>query len=90
MTVTVIIHLVLSYTKLSQDIKIIDKCCLAVIFFYRMEVEEEQTKDEKNPALFGLSDSKKCICQIPGQVPCSGAVILPPQIRGRHRYTKES
>ncbi|VDI57800.1 Hypothetical predicted protein [Mytilus galloprovincialis] len=55
-----------------------------------MEVEEEQTKDEKNPALFGLSDSKKCICQIPGQVPCSGAVILPPQIRGRHRYTKES
>ncbi|CAC5406307.1 MRPS25 [Mytilus coruscus] len=55
------------------------------------EVEEEETKDEKNPGLFGLgSDSKKCICQIPGQVPCSGAVILPPQIRGKHRYTKES
>lgn len=51
---------------------------------------QEQTREMKNPAFFGPKYDRKCICQIPGQCPCSGYVILPPEMRGKIYLNKES
>ncbi|XP_021370282.1 probable 28S ribosomal protein S25, mitochondrial [Mizuhopecten yessoensis] len=49
--------------------------------------KELQAKD--NQANFGYSCSRWCICEMPGQVPCSGVVELPKEMRGKYRVSKK-
>lgn len=43
-----------------------------------------ESKD--NPAIFGWNHPRFCMCEIPGQVPCSGVVEIPKSMQGK--YTK--
>ncbi|XP_072381102.1 small ribosomal subunit protein mS25 [Diabrotica undecimpunctata] len=50
------------------------------------EIMAKEKKD--NPANFGEGYDKQCICEIPGQVPCSGTCPLPNEWRGKYKYNK--
>ncbi|XP_054284431.1 probable 28S ribosomal protein S25, mitochondrial [Macrosteles quadrilineatus] len=46
---------------------------------------EAQAREKKdNPANFGYMCEKACICEVPGQIPCPGAVPLPFHMRGKY------
>ncbi|XP_067145284.1 small ribosomal subunit protein mS25 [Centruroides vittatus] len=52
--------------------------------------EEEKQKEKKdNPANFGRGCDRHCMCEIPGQVPCPGVVVLPKHMRGKFRNLEE-
>ncbi|XP_046341217.1 28S ribosomal protein S25, mitochondrial-like [Haliotis rufescens] len=42
-----------------------------------------------NPANFGMSSTRQCICEIPGQVPCPGWVPLKKELRGKYKFQKK-
>ncbi|GAB1603707.1 probable 28S ribosomal protein S25, mitochondrial [Argonauta hians] len=39
-----------------------------------------------NPANFGHNCSRWCICEVPGQSPCSGFVPSPPEVMGKNTW----
>ena len=47
-----------------------------------------RVQKRSNPALFGVSHPRKCMCEVPGQVPCPGLVPLPKELRGKYRDLK--
>ncbi|XP_046398569.1 probable 28S ribosomal protein S25, mitochondrial [Ischnura elegans] len=51
------------------------------------EAVAQEKKD--NPANFGKGYPRHCICEIPGQVPCSGVVPLPNHMRGKYKFAKD-
>ena len=66
------------------------------IFIFREEIgkmvknKEEQdaqrSHEPQNPGNFGLGCDRWCICEIPGQVPCSGFERPPKERTGKWRY----
>ncbi|XP_018562135.1 probable 28S ribosomal protein S25, mitochondrial [Anoplophora glabripennis] len=50
------------------------------------EIIAKEKKD--NPANFGVLCDRHCICEIPGQVPCSGTCLLPKSWRGKYKFNK--
>ena len=56
---------------------------------FRITKGSGETEKQVGPH-FGMGFSRQCICEIPGQVPCSGSVVLPEEVRGKFRYSKES
>ncbi|XP_071809942.1 small ribosomal subunit protein mS25-like [Asterias amurensis] len=50
-----------------------------------LERERKAQESRSNPAHFGDGYLRKCICEIPGQVPCPGLVPLPQELRGKFR-----
>lgn len=47
------------------------------------ETLARQKKD--NPANFGVGCQRPCICEVYGQVPCSGIIALPKHFRGKYQ-----
>ncbi|KAK7483675.1 hypothetical protein BaRGS_00025108 [Batillaria attramentaria] len=39
-----------------------------------------------NPANFGIGCARECMCEIPGQVPCTCFVVPPKELRGKFRF----
>ena len=54
------------------------------------KTENIKLLEETEKPHFGMGFSRQCICEIPGQVPCSGSVVLPKEVRGKFSYNKES
>jgi small subunit ribosomal protein S25 len=44
---------------------------------------------EENQANFGVNCFRKCMCEIPGQIPCPGVCPLPKSMRGKYKYYKK-
>ncbi|XP_038068945.1 28S ribosomal protein S25, mitochondrial-like [Patiria miniata] len=53
-----------------------------------LERERKAQERQSNPAHFGSGHRRRCICEIPGQVPCPGKVSLPKELRGKYRDLK--
>lgn len=49
-----------------------------------MQLKMEAFRQEDNPAYFGRTCKRHCICEIPGQVPCPEVVPLPTRMRGKY------
>ncbi|BFZ10751.1 hypothetical protein BsWGS_13790 [Bradybaena similaris] len=48
---------------------------------------ESLTQEKKsNPANFGYLCVHECICEIPGQVPCTRFVVPPKEMRGKYKF----
>lgn len=41
---------------------------------------------DRNPADFGSSCTRQCMCEIQGQVPCTGLIEAPEYMQGRFRW----
>lgn len=54
-----------------------------------LQAEAIAMEKKDNPANFGAHCERHCICEIPGQVPCSGTCPLPKTMRGKYIYAKE-
>ncbi|XP_070558080.1 small ribosomal subunit protein mS25-like [Ptychodera flava] len=50
-----------------------------------LAAEESAKAKQDNPANFGEGFLRKCICEVPGQVPCPGFVELPKEMRGKYK-----
>ncbi|XP_033103340.1 probable 28S ribosomal protein S25, mitochondrial [Anneissia japonica] len=48
-----------------------------------LAAEELARRQLVNPAHFGERFGRKCMCEIPGQIPCPGVVPLPDHMRGK-------
>lgn len=59
-----------------------------LIVFYRETLSADATTKENNihPANFGHGCSRWCICEVPGQVPCSGFVTIHPDLMGKNTW----
>ena len=44
----------------------------------------EEIEETENPANFGYRCNHHCICEVPGQMPCTKYVIAPKELRGKH------
>ncbi|XP_050310042.1 probable 28S ribosomal protein S25, mitochondrial [Anthonomus grandis grandis] len=53
----------------------------------KAELIAKEKKD--NPANFGAGCDRFCICQLPGQVPCSGVCPVPKHMRGKYIFKKD-
>lgn len=51
--------------------------------------EELAAEKKENPSNFGVGCFRKCMCEIPGQVPCPGVCPLPKPMRGKYKYFKK-
>lgn len=54
-----------------------------------LAAQELAAEEKENPSNFGVGCRRKCICEIPGQIPCPGAVPLPKLMRGKYRKYKK-
>ncbi|XP_034489495.1 probable 28S ribosomal protein S25, mitochondrial [Drosophila innubila] len=52
----------------------------------QLDAEARLAESKDNPANFGYGSERHCICEIPGQVSCSGTVPLPEHMRGKYRH----
>lgn len=50
-----------------------------------LEAEAIAAEKKDNPANFGIGCERPCICEVYGQVPCSGVVQLPKFMRGKYK-----
>ncbi|KAG1683394.1 putative 28S ribosomal protein S25, mitochondrial [Nymphon striatum] len=48
-----------------------------------LKIEELAVLKKDNPANFGDNFLRHCICEVPGQVPCSSVVKMPNEMRGK-------
>ncbi|CDW57948.1 L51 S25 CI-B8 domain containing protein [Trichuris trichiura] len=53
-----------------------------------LEHERVTTAKAENPAYFGESYPRQCICEMQGQQPCPSVVPLPDYMRGKWRWNK--
>ncbi|KAK2721430.1 hypothetical protein QYM36_003651, partial [Artemia franciscana] len=53
------------------------------------QLQLEAKSSEDNPANFGATCSKHCICEVPGQVPCPSVVPLPKTMRGKYVFNPD-
>nr|CAG4636587.1 EOG090X0FQ5 [Eubosmina coregoni]SVE70119.1 EOG090X0FQ5 [Eubosmina coregoni] len=51
-------------------------------------LQKEALAEMANPANFGATCSRHCICEIPGQLPCPSLVPLPKSWRGKYKFHK--
>ncbi|CAD7088318.1 unnamed protein product [Hermetia illucens] len=56
----------------------------------QLHSEEVSAEKKDNPANFGYGCDRKCICEIPGQLPCPGVVPLPFHMRGKYKWEQSS
>ncbi|XP_008545551.1 probable 28S ribosomal protein S25, mitochondrial [Microplitis demolitor] len=54
-----------------------------------LEKELAAAQKKANPANFGNECPRHCICEIPGQLPCSGIVPLPYHMRGKYIHNPD-
>ncbi|XP_072934112.1 small ribosomal subunit protein mS25 [Epargyreus clarus] len=50
-----------------------------------LESEAIAAEKKDNPANFGTGCERACICEVYGQIPCSGVVPLPKFMRGKYK-----
>lgn len=50
-----------------------------------LKAETIAAEKKDNPANFGAGCERPCICEVYGQVPCSGVVVLPRFMRGKYK-----
>ncbi|XP_038219472.1 probable 28S ribosomal protein S25, mitochondrial [Zerene cesonia] len=50
-----------------------------------LEAENIAAEKKDNPANFGAGCERACMCEIFGQVPCPGVVVLPKIMRGKFK-----
>lgn len=55
----------------------------------KLAAEALAAEKKDNPSTFGVGCDRKCMCEIPGQVPCPGVVPLPKSMRGKYKYYKK-
>ena len=48
-------------------------------------MELEQEAKQANPANFGYTFARQCICEVPGQIPCPGFSKLPVEMTGKYK-----
>lgn len=51
----------------------------------QLQAEAKAAEKKDNPSNFGVGCFRSCMCEIPGQVPCSGVLPLPYHMRGKYR-----
>jgi len=59
--------------------------------FFREQIREAEEiikARTANPANFGFTFQRQCICEVPGQVPCPGWKPLPKEMTGKWRMKK--
>lgn len=44
---------------------------------------------KENPSSFGVGCYRKCMCEIPDQIPCPGVCPLPKFMRGKYKWYKK-
>ncbi|RUS80636.1 hypothetical protein EGW08_011586 [Elysia chlorotica] len=54
-----------------------------------LEAEALAKEKKSNPANFGYMCTHECICEIPGQVPCTQWVVPPKEQRGKFKFLKK-
>ncbi|XP_071481117.1 small ribosomal subunit protein mS25-like [Diadema setosum] len=54
-----------------------------------LAAERKAMERQSNPANFGRTFSRWCICDVPGQVPCPRKVPMPNEMKGKYRDLKE-
>ena len=54
-----------------------------------LKAEALAAEEKDNPANFGVGCARKCMCEIPGQIPCPGVCPLPKAMRGKYYYFKK-
>ncbi|XP_002737153.1 small ribosomal subunit protein mS25-like [Saccoglossus kowalevskii] len=54
-----------------------------------LAAEERVRAKSDNPANFGEGCLRKCICEVPGQIPCPGVIPLPKEMRGKYKKMAE-
>ncbi|XP_070500516.1 small ribosomal subunit protein mS25-like [Chironomus tepperi] len=54
-----------------------------------LKAEALAAEEKDNPANFGVGCARKCMCEIPGQIPCPGVCPLPKVMRGKYFYFKK-
>lgn len=54
-----------------------------------LHMEELAAEKKENPSNFGVGCYRKCMCEIPGQVPCPGVCPLPKPMRGKYKFYKK-
>ncbi|XP_028028125.1 probable 28S ribosomal protein S25, mitochondrial [Bombyx mandarina] len=50
-----------------------------------LDLELLKAEKKDNPANFGVGCDRSCMCEVFGQVPCSGVVPLPKFMRGKYK-----
>ena len=58
------------------------------LYFNSEVLQKEAEAELANPANFGSTCSRHCICEIPGQLPCPSLVPLPKSWRGKYKFQK--
>jgi len=54
-----------------------------------LTAEAKAREKKENPANFGVGCLRRCLCEIPDQVPCPGVVPLPNHMRGKFKYASK-
>ncbi|KAJ2941549.1 hypothetical protein O0L34_g14602 [Tuta absoluta] len=54
-----------------------------------LEAEARAAEKKDNPANFGIGCDRSCMCEVYGQVPCSGVVPLPKFMRGKYKNAEK-
>jgi small subunit ribosomal protein S25 len=54
-----------------------------------LDAEAAAAEKKDNPSTFGAECARKCMCEIPDQLPCSGVCPLPRFMRGKYRLHKK-
>lgn len=51
--------------------------------------EARAAEKKENPSNFGVGCFRKCMCEIPDQIPCPGVCQLPKVMRGKYKWYKK-
>ena len=54
-----------------------------------LDAQARAAEKKENPSNFGVGCYRKCMCEIPGQIPCPGVCPLPKVMRGKYKYFKK-
>lgn len=51
--------------------------------------ESLAAEKKENPSNFGVGCYRKCMCEVPDQIPCPGVCPLPKVMRGKYKWYKK-
>lgn len=54
-----------------------------------LKQEALAAEKKENPSNIGIGCFRKCMCEIPDQIPCPGVCPLPKFMRGKYKYFKK-
>lgn len=54
-----------------------------------LDAQARAAEKKDNPSNFGFGCYRKCMCEIPGQIPCPGVCPLPNHMRGKYKFYKK-